>query len=419
MAASPSSFTTLAAALKTRFYFSKDTIPDLTYEESPFYATIPKSEDWGGQSAEFPIIYGHNQSHSATFSTAQTNAQSLTIKRWSVPLSANKKHYSFAKIPGDLIRAMEGNANAYFGTVETEVESAMKTAARRISIDAFGDGWGRIGVIATGGISGSTITLASPEDAKKFEVGMKVQFSESLSGHALRNSAGTLEVDSVEEDAGTVTFTAAVGTLAAVAVGDSIFPSGDRQDSGSPTRLRIVGAEAWTPYDRTTIGTLFGVDRTKHKTRLAGSYLDGSQKSIAESIQTMVSILAGRKGKPKYAWLSYSRWNELSLELGSRVVYNDIEVGQGTSVGFRAITVSGPKGAVQVLPDIGCPSTRCFVTQPDTWKLLSLGRPVGFLDEDDNRMLRTASEDSYEIRIGGYMELINTAPGFNGVINLG
>jgi hypothetical protein len=30
-----SSFTTAAAAIKTRFYLDKNTIPDLTYEESP------------------------------------------------------------------------------------------------------------------------------------------------------------------------------------------------------------------------------------------------------------------------------------------------------------------------------------------------------------------------------------------------
>lgn len=413
-------FTTMAAALKTRFYLDKNTIPDMTYEESPLYAVIPKSEDWGGQSAEFPIIYGQNQSHSATFSNAQANAGTLTMKRWSLPPSGNKKHYTIAQIPGDLIRAMEGNPNAYFPAVEAEVESAMKTSARRLSIDMFGDGFGRIGVIATGGISGSTVTLATAEDAKKFEVDMIVVLSASNSANTLRNAGTTIKVLSVDEDAGTVTFTTGVvATIAAAAAGDSIFPVGDRQDSATPARLRMLGLEGWVPYDRTTLtGALFGVDRTLHPTRLGGSFADGSQKSIREAIQDMVSLLAGRKAKPKYAYLSYSKWNELAKELGSNVQYVDVKVGETGVVGFTGIRVNGPKGSVEVLPDQSCPPTRCFVIQPDTFMLLSLGRAVGFLDEDDNRMLRQGTADSYEIRIGGYVELLCKAPGFNGVINL-
>lgn len=412
-----SSFTTLAAALKTRFYLSKDTIPDMTYEESPAYALLPKSEDWGGGGSDFPIIYGHNQSHSANFSKAQTNTGSMTIKKWSVPSSAAKTHYGFAKIPGQLIRAMEGNANAYFGAVEAEVESVMKSGARRISVDLFRDGFGAIGIIAAGGISSATITLTQVEDAKNFEVGMVVQFSSANSTATLRNSAGELTVDSVDEDAGTVTMTANISTLAAVAAGDYIFPTGDREDSATPTRRRIVGFEGWTPYDRTLITStaFFGVDRSKNKTRLAGSYLDGSQKSIHEAVQDMVALLAGRKAKPKYAFCSFSKWNECAKELGSKVVYEDVVSG---NVGFSSIKITGPKGAVNLMADQGCPQNRAFVIQPDTFKLLSLGRPIGFLDEDDLRMLRATSSDDYEIRVGGYLELLCMAPGFNGVINL-
>lgn len=419
-----STFATAAAALKTRFYLDKNTIPDMTYEESPAYALMPKSQDWGGDNSTFPIMIGQNQTGSATFSKAQgnkaTSAGTYNLKKWLLPSSANKKHYAFATVPGDLIRSMEGNANAYFPQVAMEVESALKASARRFSIDLFRDGFGSIGsILNPGGISGSTITLSNAEDAKNFEVNMVVQFSASNAAAVLRNAGGELIVSAVNEDTGVITFTAAVGSLAAVAVGDFIFPTGDRQDSATPSRLRLVGFEGWTPFDRTTLtGTFFNIDRTANPTRLGGSFLDGTTKSIRESIQTMVTTLASRKANPKYAFLSYSKWNELSLEMGSNVQYVDVKVGEQGAVGFRGIRVNGPKGTVEVLPDQGCPSNRCFVIQPDTWKLLSLGKPIGFLDEDDNRMLRETSSDSYEIRIGGYVELLCMAPGFNGVIQL-
>jgi hypothetical protein len=427
-----SSFTTAAAALKTRFYLDKNTIPDMTYEESPAYALIPKSEDWGGDNSTFPIMIGQNQTGSATFGTSQalktTSAGTYNLKKWLLPSSANKKHYTFATIPGDLIRAMEGNANAYFPEVSANVESAIKASARRFSIDLFRDGFGAIGTIAAGGISSATITLTQAEDAKNFEQNMNVIFSSTNSSAVLRGAGGgsaqVLIVDSVDEDAGTVTFTANVSTVTggggSVAAGDFVFPNGDRQDSATPSRLRLVGFEGWTPFDRTTLTStpFFNIDRSKNKTRLGGSFLDGTTKSIRESIQTMVSLLAGRKANPKYAFLSFSKWNELALEFGSNVQYVDLKVGEQGVVGFKSIRVNGPKGSVEVLPDQGCPANRCFVIQPDTWKLLSLGKPIGFLDEDDNRMLRETSSDSYEVRIGGYVELLCMAPGFNGVIGL-
>lgn len=423
---------TVAAAIKTRFYLDDNTIPDMTYEESPAYALIPKDPTWGGDNSTFPIMIGQNQTGSATFAVSQAlktaAAGAYNLKKWLMPSLSNKKHYTFASVPGDIIRAMEGNSNAYWPEVSANVESAFKASARRFSIDLFRDGFGSIGTIATGGITLATITLTQAEDAKNFEQNMNVIFASTNAASVLRGAGGgaaqVLVVDSVDEDAGTVTFTANVSTVTGgggvVAVGDFVFPNGDRQDSATPARLRLVGFEGWTPFDRTTITAtpFFNIDRSKQKTRLAGSFVDGTQKSIRESIQTMVALLAGRKAKPKYAFLSFSKWNELSLELGSNVQYVDVKPGENAAVGFRGIRVNGPKGTVEVLPDQGCPANRCFVLQPDTWTLLSLGKPIGFLDEDEQKMLRETSSDAYEIRIGGYVELLCKAPGFNGVIAL-
>lgn len=415
-----STFTTMGAALKTRFYLDKNTIPDLTYGESPAYASLPKSEDWGGDNSTFPIIIGNNQSHSASFAKAQANAGTLNMKKWLLPSSGNKKHYTIAQIPGDLIRSMEMNANAYFPAVTAEVESGFKTSARRLSVDLFGDGFGAIGVIKAAGISGATATLTRIGDAKKFEPNMKVQLSASNNSDALRSAGGELTVLSVDEDAGAVTFTAGiVATLSDVVVGDSIFPTGDRQDSATPTRLRMCGFEAWVPYDRTTLtGTFFNIDRTVHPTRLGGAYQDGSQKSLTEATEDMISLVCGRNGDPKYAYFSFSKWNELKKEQGSKVVYTDIKAGENGNIGFRGITFTGPKGPVVALPDVGVRDDRIHVIQPNTWKLLSMGKPIGFLDEDENKMLRQGTLDSYEIRQGGYLELLCMAPGWNGVISI-
>jgi hypothetical protein len=53
----------------------------------------------------------------------------------------------------------------------------------------------------------------------------------------------------------------------------------------------------------------------------------------------------------------------------------------------------------------------------DTWKFWTLG-DIGFIMEDNLRMLRDSTEDSYTWRLGYYGNLVCHAPGFNGVVTL-
>ena len=54
----------------------------------------------------------------------------------------------------------------------------------------------------------------------------------------------------------------------------------------------------------------------------------------------------------------------------------------------------------------------------DTWKLYSLGAAPKILDSDGLKMLREASADSVEVRVGYYAQLGSNAPGFNGIVKL-
>lgn len=421
--------TTVASALKARFYLDQNTIPDMTQGESPALAQISKVTDWGGSDGVFPIIYGNNTSTSATLSTSQTNAGALAITAWSIKPTSNKKHYTIAKIPGDVIRMMDGGTkNAYFPAVEGEVQSAFSGAGRSLSVRLFGDGSGAIAQVKNVGagssagelgnttlICGNSTVGAMPWQAKYFEVGKKYVAASAKTG-STRNSAATLTVASKDEDAGTVTFTAALSSgIGAIAQNDYLFPEGDRTDA--VTNGCIDGFEAWTPYDRTVgsnLATAFhGVTRATNPSVLAGAYADGTSKSLYQSIFDMIVKLCDRKSKPDKVWTSFSKWGELCNELGSKASVDNINIGR---YGFQGLKILGPKGMVDVMPDNGCPDNRIFVHQSNTWKLLSLGKPIGFLDEDDQKMLRESAADSYEVRVGGYIEAVCLAPGWNGVI---
>jgi hypothetical protein len=413
-----SSFTTLASALKERY---AKTIVDVTYKVDPWYARIRKVTDWGGKTKKFPVQYGHNQSASATFSEAQANVDGLKISAWDMVAENNKKMYLTAKFPGDLIRAMNGGQEkAYFPVITAECDSAFATAARRYSLQGFRSGWGDIGRMSNAAAADPTLTLTQPGEAMNFEIGMKLEFAADNDSGAKR--AGVAYVASVDEDANTIELssdqagTTPVNTnaVSGLAQNDYIFPSGDRHATAA-SRLVIAGKEAWIPYDRTVITstTYFGVNRLLHPTRLAGRYVDGTSLKLMEALQKGMTY-AAIQGNPDTIWLDWSKWLQLEYELGSKVQYEDVEV---ATVGFRSIVLSGPKGKVNVFQTTACPSNRFFVDTMDTWSLLSMGDPIGFLDDDDLMIQRVSNADAYEARIGGYAELFCSNPVANCIGN--
>jgi hypothetical protein len=74
----------------------------------------------------------------------------------------------------------------------------------------------------------------------------------------------------------------------------------------------------------------------------------------------------------------------------------------------------GPNGPIQVVADMNCPYDRVYMLTKSTWCFWSLG-PIGWIDEDGSgQFLRDYNADSMEARMGGYFQLVCTAPGHNG-----
>jgi hypothetical protein len=113
--------------------------------------------------------------------------------------------------------------------------------------------------------------------------------------------------------------------------------------------------------------------------------------------------------------MNFSNFASLEKALGSKVQYIQHKVGE---VGFEGMQIHGPKGSIKIIPDQNCPSDLAWMLQMDTWKLYSLGAAPKILDSDGLKMLREASADAVEVRVGYYAQLGCAAPGFNGVVKL-
>ena len=394
--------TSFDAALKQ--HYTDERVENMVYQDNPFLALVSKMEDFGGKNLPIPLIYGNPQNRSATFSTAVAGTTTSKLDDF---VLTRVKDYSIATIDNETLEASKGNANAFLEAATVEIDGCINALTRSLAIKLFRDGWGSVG--RTTETTGTTLTLVDPNDVVNFEVGQELVFSASLSGDALRGSGTSVTVNAVNRSTGVLTVDNLSGVSGLVA-NDYVFLKGDRQDSGSPSRIVVAGLEAWCPASAPSSTSFFGVDRSIDVTRLGGLRLDATSLPIEEALIGGASLVAREGGKIDHYFLSYSMFSALEKALGSKVQYVDVKMAE---IGFRGILVNGPRGPIKVIPDQNCPSDRVFGVQLSTWKLYSLGKAVRVIDTDGLQMLRQASSDGVEVRYGFYGNLGCRAPGWN------
>lgn len=362
-------------------------------------------EQFGGKNLPIPILYGNPQGASSIFSIAQANKTNSELKDFVLTRNAD---YSLASISNEVLEASKGNANAFMEAATTEIDGAIHTATRRLAIAIYRSGSGSIGQ-ANANATGTALQLKNPEDVTNFEKGQELVFSTADGGGSVKSGAVT--VVGVDRDSGLLTVDAltAIAGGSGVAANDYIFIQGDYD-------LKLKGLLAWVPSTAPTSTPFFSVDRTSDVTRLGGIRFDGSAMPIEEALISAASRAAREGAKPDHCFMNYSKFADLEKALGSKVQYVDVKA--NAEIGFRGIVINGPRGPIKVIPDQNCPSDRAFMLQMNVWKLYSLGKAVRILDSDGMKMLREATADAVEVRVGGYAQLGCRAPGFNVNIKL-
>jgi hypothetical protein len=146
--------------------------------------------------------------------------------------------------------------------------------------------------------------------------------------------------------------------------------------------------------------------------RLGGNRLDVSNRPLSEGLVDGL-MLANREGANlSHYFLNYANFGLLEKDLGSKVIYVDVNTTAG--IAFRGIQINNPKGKpVTVLADQSCQDDVAWGLQMDTWKLYSLGSAPKLLNQDGNKVLREATEDGVEVRCGYYAQIGCRGPGKN------
>lgn len=395
--------TSFAYALKA--HYDSKRMEQMTLKDNPLLALVAKKTDFGGDGTwTLPVMFAGPQRTSADFAKAQANTSTSKGIKFLIP---RKSEYSFASIKNEVMEASEGNANAFMEAATLEIDQAINSSSRSIAAALYGSGSGSLGQIAN--ISTAVITLADSDSVMNFEVGMKLELSATDGSGSVRS--GTITIAGVDRDAGTITASAAVTSgISAAAVNDYIFKEGDYNN-------KITGLAGWIPATAPTgSDSFFGVNRSQDATRLAGIRFNGTAMPIEEALNKTAARLAREGSKPTHVFMNFTKWSELVVSLGTKVQYVDVRL--NAEIGFQGVQINGPNGAIKVVPDLNCPGNRAYMLQLDTLTLKSLKAMPRILDADGNKMLREASADAYEVRIGGYGNLGCHAPGYNAVILL-
>jgi hypothetical protein len=383
-------------------------VENACYQDNPFLAMVPKKTSRGGKSYPLPIQYGYTQGRSATFANAQANQTAPRFSEFQLTMA---KDYSLATLDNQTLLSANNDRKAFIDIAENEIDSAMASIKNSLGSSLFRSGTGSVGQISS--ISSGVITLTNRPDVVQFERDMVINAA-ATDGATPRAALGY--VISIDRSAGTVTVSAtqggSAGSPASWAANDYLLVDGD-------SNAKLKGLSAWVPFTAPSSTSFFGVDRTADIVRLGGCRYDGSSQTIEEGLQDGLSeVSLYGDGNTDIVIMNPDSYKNLVKSLGSKVVYTDLQA--NANVGFRGIVVDGPRGPVKVLSDRNCPALFAWGLQMNTWELGSTGPAPMILTygKEGLEVLRIASADAAELRIGYYAQLGCKAPGKNICIKL-
>jgi len=394
-------------------YYDKAMVENLVYADRPFFAMLKKKTDFVGDVQKLPLIYGNPQGASHDFSKALANKTNSKLKAFLISVETE---YAVASVTNEVLLASSNDRGSFLSALTLEIDGAMQTVARRLSIASFRSGSGSIGRIASTQVAGNTVlVLANPDDIVSFEVGQALQ-SDTVDGGGTVSSTAVYVV-AIDRDAGTFSVGATQGgaaitaTVSALVADKYIFVDGDYDG-------KLKGLSAWLPSSVASNDSFFNVNRSSDKTRLAGVYIDGSALSVEEALIKAETRLSREGASPSHVFMNHTDWNRLKVELGTKIMYVDVKAGSEAAFSFKGIMLNGSKGVLICLPDRDCPSGQAFMLQMSTWYLLSRGEPVSVFKADGQSLLRDVSSDSVTARIVSYAQMGCVAPGWNARILL-
>lgn len=402
----------LTASLK---YLYSD-LRSAVYTKSAFASLIKRDESFGGMGKYYPIIYGGMRTGNV-FSDALNNRNAPSMCRFY--MKDVKDLYSLGSISQKAIKGTANDRVAMATAVKTATDGALDGWARRLAVQLWGNGSGKLAqVAASGAFSTTTCTLADPNQIINFEPGMNVMISGTDGTGSLR-AGGPVTITGADLSAGTLS--AAVNwttTVPAATDSDYLFAG---SASGSDYGAGIHGVLGWIPTSAPSATLWFGVDRTVAPHLLAGQRFSATGGTIEEAVVEAAAYGSRAGGvfdtcfvhPTQMANVRKSYMAKGWTEITTRSLSNP-------EIGYKSIAfVGGDGNSIALIEEKFMPAAYALLTKLDTWELQSMGPAPFFMDGNNGQKFwPSPSDDAVDFRVMGYLDLACKSPRDSVIITL-
>jgi hypothetical protein len=395
-------------------------VESLFYSQHPFAAMLNKKDDFYGvnDALKITVQYGvPSGGRAVAFATAQANRSAGNEVRFAL---TRQSDYQVARLENEVIDAASRDIGTLIEVLKNKMDGAMKNLSRQYAAMLFGNGGGARGQVAsfeTDAVANDTVVLTNPDDVVFFERDMTM-YGDTNDGTGASGSRSTdAFVIKVNRSTGRVTFSATMGgsgvdlTGIGWAANDYIFQDGD-------FGAVITGLQGWIPVSAPTATAFFGVDRTVDTDRLGGVRYDGTSDPIEEAVKKLAVRLVRNGGRPGIMFLNPIDFNTLELSLSTRVRYDNVKAPTRARIGFTGIVITTAAGEVRCIADLNCPRGYAWMLQMDTWTFHCLKGVPHQIMVNGGKLMTIEASDDVEFRQVYRGNLGNTAPGYNGVVQL-
>jgi hypothetical protein len=385
-------FPDIQPALRSTY---KERAERITYPKKALLATLRKETDFGGDDYRYAVRFEHGGGRSANFAKALANKSPVKFKRFT---AQRAEEFYIGEVTGAALEASAETKWSQANALEEEFDSGAENGAEAINQALYRDGSGVIGTINSA-INSATIALSQRFDLRSFFVGQKLQAANPV-GPALRTGGAAIaEIAKVDPSAGTITFTAALNTLITDVVnGDLLINDGD-------FNAKMQGLQAHVPAVVSGADSFRGVNRSDHRIRLAGIFVDGGGGHKEEVLEQAIAEALIWGSDPDVGFINPDDMREIKILNGNKVTIVKDQTEKAwnmPTISFAAVGVGFGSKLVKLMEDGDCPKGETFFLNRRTSYLKSLGKAPKFLNWDmlTKQILRATNADAYEYRMG-------------------
>lgn len=368
--------------------------------------TIKKSYDFVGDEKKVatPTSFAGGVGSGSLPTANPANAAKATLTA--------KKVYAVTEYEREAVKAASSDEGSFVNGLKWNVSKCVEAFNRNASRILFGDGTGALGTTSAADfvdVTGTTFAVGDTASAIITSASWVEGHWEEGDYVNVGSAADVLEIIAVDPSTRTITFEKISGTTDFTTGGAGTSKIIYMQNSKNNDPMGLKGV-----CDAVS-STLYGVNvaRRWQSTQIAAAGAGVSEDMLNE----LVLKIQEKCGKtPKKIVTSYTQYRKILNFLEDKKIYSvDPRASElKGKISFKGISYISDSGEIGIFADRMCPGDRIYGLNTDM--IEAHHRPdFGWFDDDGTVFLRSATEDKYNARYGGYYENY-IIPAFQGVI---